>query len=135
MGDVSQHAYLEGIKLFNRANFFEAHEVLEDVWRGARNPERKFLQSLIQIAVALHHHSRGNLVGARSLLARATRNLEPYPERFGGVDLRTLRKSLHGWSKALAESRPAPPHFLIRVRVRNENRRGRGGRRVKTQNA
>jgi predicted metal-dependent hydrolase len=130
MGDVSHHPYLEGIKLFNSANFFEAHEVLEDVWRPARNPERKFLQSLIQVAVALHHHSRGNLVGARSLLARATRNLEPYPEKFGGVDLRVLRKSLQRWSKALAESRPAPPHFKIKVQARNENRRGRGGRRV-----
>jgi len=130
MGDVSQHAYLEGIKLFNSRNFFEAHEVLEDVWRESRNPERKFLQSLIQIAVALHHHSRGNLVGARSLLARATRNLEPYPEKFGGVDLRPLRRSLGRWSKALAESRPAPPHFQIKVRAPNENRRGRGGRRV-----
>ncbi len=127
MGDVSHILYLEGIKLFNSANFFEAHEVLEDVWRPARNPERKFLQSLIQVAVALHHHSRGNLVGARSLLARATRNLEPYPEKFGGIDLRVLRRSLHRWSKALAESRPAPPHFKIKVQARNENR---GGRRV-----
>jgi len=124
MGDVSHHPYLEGIKLFNSANFFEAHEVLEDVWRPARNPERKFLQSLIQVAVALHHHSRGNLVGARSLLARATRNLEPYPEKFGGIDLRVLRRSLHRWSKALAESRPAPPHFKIKVQARNETRRG-----------
>jgi|HubBroStandDraft_6_1064221.scaffolds.fasta_scaffold596541_2 predicted metal-dependent hydrolase len=125
MGDVSHHLYFEGIKLFNRQNFFEAHEVLEDVWRPARNPDRKFLQSLIQIAVALHHHSRGNLVGARSLLARATRNLEPYPERFGGIDLRALRRSLERWSKALAESRPAPPHFRIKVQVRNESRGGR----------
>lgn len=89
--------------------------MLEDVWRESRNPEKKFLQSLIQIAVALHHHSKGNLVGARSLLARATRNLAPYPEKFGGVDLRPLRKSLKQWSKALAESRPAPPHFKIKV--------------------
>ena len=123
MGDIAQHLYLEGIKLFNRGQFFEAHEVLEEVWRPARNPERKFLQSLIQVAVALHHHSRGNLVGARSLLARATRNLEPYPERFGGVDLRSLRRSLHRWSKALAESGPVPPHFRITVRSSVVSRR------------
>jgi hypothetical protein len=115
MGDVSDHPYLRGIKLFNRAEFFEAHEVLEDVWRESRNPERKFLQALIQVAVALHHHSRGNLVGAKSLLGRAARNLEPYPERFGGVDLAALRKSLNAWSTALAKARPAPRHFRIRV--------------------
>lgn len=115
MGDTSPPPYLEGIKLFNRAEFFAAHEVLEEVWRDARNPERKFLQSLIQVAVALHHHSRGNLVGARSLLARATRNLEPYPDKFGGVDLGVLRRSLHRWSEALSKSRPAPPYFKIKI--------------------
>ncbi len=123
MGDMPQQLYLEGIELFNRAEFFDAHEVLEDVWRDARNPERKFLQSLIQVAVALHHHGRGNLAGARSLLARATRNLEPYPERFGGVDLRSLRRSLGRWNKALAESRPTPPHFQIKIRLSVVSRR------------
>lgn len=123
MGDVPHHPYFEGIELFNRQNFFEAHEVLEDVWRDARNPDRKFLQSLIQVAVALHHHSRGNLVGARSLLARATRNLEPYPDRFGGINLRLLRRSLQRWSKALAESRPAPPHFQIQLQSSVVSRR------------
>jgi hypothetical protein len=62
--------YREGIALFNQHSFFEAHEVLEDVWRAAPERERKFLQGLIQVAVALHHHSRGNLVGCRSLLDR-----------------------------------------------------------------
>ncbi len=123
MGEMPPHLYLEGIKLFNGAKFFEAHEVLEDVWRDARNPDRKFLQSLIQVAVALHHHSRGNLVGARSLLARATRNLEPYPDKFGGVDLLMLRRSLHRWSKALSENGPAPPHFQIRVQTSVVSRR------------
>jgi len=103
--------------LFNRHEFFEAHEVLEDVWRAAHRhaPEKKFLQALIQIAVALHHHSRGNRIGARSLLARATRNLAGYPDTFAGIHLVTLRTSLRSWSHALAENGPAPPHFQIKV--------------------
>ena len=55
--------FREGIKLFNSAEFFEAHEVLEDVWRGAPAAEKRFLQGLIQVAVALHHHSKENRVG------------------------------------------------------------------------
>ena len=66
--------YLHGIRLFNRAAFFEAHEALEDVWRAAPESEKKFLQGLIQIAVGLHHYGTGNLVGARSLLGRAARH-------------------------------------------------------------
>jgi predicted metal-dependent hydrolase len=120
---VAGHNYNLGIKLFNRKKFFEAHEVLEDLWRESHNPEKKFLQALIQIAVGLHHHSRGNRVGARSLLARAARNLEPYPERFGGVDLAPLRKSLHAWAEALRENGPPPPHFKIKMQSSAISRR------------
>ena len=116
MGDVSQQPFFEGIKLFNSQNFFEAHEVLEDVWREARNPEKKFLQALIQISVALHHHSRNNHAGAKSLLARALRNLGPYPDRFGGIDLLLLRRSVANWSEALHERRAPPPHFRINLK-------------------
>lgn len=98
-----------GVELLNSAHFFEAHEVLEDAWRAAPDAERRFLQGLIQIAVALHHHSRGNLVGCRSLLARAHRNLALYPAEHEGVDLAALRSALLAWTSALEANRPAPP--------------------------
>ncbi len=114
--------YLHGIQLFNDASFFEAHEVLEDVWRVASEPERRFLQALIQLAVAFHHRSQGNLVGARSLLARAARNLCGYPENFGGIQLTPLRQSITHWQSALQESTPeegTPP--LPRLVVRRQS--------------
>ena len=101
--------YLQGIKLFNSEAYFEAHEVLEDVWRSAPAEEKKFLQGLIQVAVALHHHHKGNVVGARSLLARASRNLSAYPKDFGGIRLPELLRSLAQWQRALAESKSVPP--------------------------
>ena|SRR5437899_10204647 len=102
-------AYGRGIALFNHAAFFEAHEVLEDAWRAAPAQEKKFLQGLIQIAVALHHHGNGNLVGARSLLGRAARNLSGYSENFGGIELKQLRYSVAQWQRALGEGTPVPP--------------------------
>jgi len=112
---MDSQAYFRGIQLFNEAEFFQAHEVLEDVWREAGQPERRFLQGLIQVAVALHHHSQGNAVGARSLLARAARNLSGYPEAFGGLHLQELRAALEAWQQALAEGRllPAPPKLRM----------------------
>ncbi|MBZ5706890.1 MAG: DUF309 domain-containing protein [Acidobacteriia bacterium] len=101
--------FRRGVELFNRAEFFDAHEVLEDVWHAAPAAERKFLQGLVQIAVALHHHSRGNLVGARSLLKRAAKNLAGYPETFAGIELAELLASLADWERALAGGEPAPP--------------------------
>jgi uncharacterized protein len=106
---VDSARFREGIKLFNSAEFFEAHEVLEDVWRAAPAAEKRFLQGLIQVAVALHHHSKENRVGARSLLARARRNLSGYPDKFGGIDLKPLLKSLARWQAALEDGRSTPP--------------------------
>jgi uncharacterized protein len=98
----------EGIELFNRAAFFDAHEALEDVWRAAPQPEKRFLQGLIQVAVALHHHGNGNLAGARSVLRRAFRNLSLYPEGFGGIHSAGLLHSILDWLRALDEGTPVP---------------------------
>ncbi len=73
---MDPEGFKKGIEHFNCGEFFEAHEVWEDVWRAIDSPrEKRFVQGLIQVAVALHHHSTGNHVGAESLLRRATRNL------------------------------------------------------------
>jgi predicted metal-dependent hydrolase len=97
------NAFRHGLELFNRGEFFDAHEVLEDVWRAAPPPEKKFLQGLIQVAVGLHHYSRGNLAGARSLLARAARNLDDYGDHHGGIELARFRRSVLECSQSLAE--------------------------------
>lgn len=101
--------YLKGIELFNRAAFFDAHEALEDVWRAAPLAEKKFLQGLIQVAVALYHHGNGNSVGARSVLRRGFRNLSRYPEGFGGIHLAGLLHSVSDWLRALDEGAAPPP--------------------------
>jgi uncharacterized protein len=106
---VYAHRFAEGIKLFNHAEFFEAHEVLEDVWREAPAAEKRFLQGLIQAAVAFHHHSSGNVIGARSLLSRAHRNLSGFQGQFWGIHLEPLLESLARWQAALEDGRPVPP--------------------------
>jgi len=103
--------FQHGIKLFNAGSFFDAHEVLEDVWREAEGDRKKFLQALIQAAVGLHHHSTGNIVGARSLLARSSRKLTDYPEGYCGIALDELCASLREWQVSLADGDmpPRPP--------------------------
>jgi predicted metal-dependent hydrolase len=67
----------EGLLLFNRGNFYDAHEVWEDLWRETTDPVLKTCyQGLIQAAVGLHHLGRRNLVGARSQLGKSIRNLQ-----------------------------------------------------------
>ena len=99
-----------GVDLLNRGEFYDAHEVLEDAWRGAPEPERRFLQGLIQVAVAFHHHSRGNRIGFRSLLERAIRNLSSYPAQHAGLDLAALLENLTQWRET-QEKEATPPAF------------------------
>jgi uncharacterized protein len=108
MRSVMRHGLDHGIRLFNDAAFFDAHEALEDVWRAAPVAEKKFFQGLIQIAVALHHHGNGNVVGARSVLRRAFRNLSLYPEGFGGIESALLLHSISEWQRALDDDTPVP---------------------------
>ena len=97
-----------GIALFNGAHFFEAHEVLEDVWRAAPAEEKRFFQGLVQLAVAFHHHSTGNRIGMRSVMERGMRNLDGYPNDFYGIQLPPLQHSLREWREALDNQRPPP---------------------------
>ena len=105
---MDAEGYARGIELFNEQEFYDAHEIWEDVWRESIGHEKKFLQGLIQAAVALHHHSTGNVVGACSLLERAGRNLAAYPEDFGGIQLNALILMLAAWRKALLAGSPNP---------------------------
>ncbi len=98
---MDQAGFQRGLALFNAGEYFDAHEVWEDVWRAAPVEQKKFLQGVIQVAVALHHHSRGNLEGARSLLARAQRNLSDYPDHYEGVNLSAARAAIADCERAL----------------------------------
>ena len=101
--------FQRGADLFNAGHYFDAHEVWEDVWRAAPVEEKEFLQGLIQVAVALHHHGRGNLDGARSLLARAQRNLLDYPDSYAGVNLAAVRAAITQCQRALDTGAPLTP--------------------------
>ncbi len=113
--DSQELRYRQGIRLFNSRAFFDAHEVLEDLWRGAAVPEKPFLQGLIQVAVALHHYSKGNATGAASLLARGERNLAGYPEMYGGIDLGALRRAITAWRRAIGGGHAPPPPPQLRT--------------------
>jgi hypothetical protein len=96
---------LHGLQLFNTARFFDAHEALEDVWREApqRSHLQRHLQGLVQLAVAFHHQSTGNFVGARSVLERGLNNLEGAHASFPDLDLEHLGACLKPWREYLIQ--------------------------------
>src|SRR4051812_41080670 len=96
--------YLAGIEHFNACDFFEAHEVWEDVWTDYRGPDRKFYQGLIQVAVCLHHFGNGNIRGAKKLYHSSRGYLEAYRPRHLGLDLEKLLKEFEACLKEVIES-------------------------------
>jgi uncharacterized protein len=110
--DWKSGALAEGVRCYRSCEFWNAHEHWESVWLRLEEPEKTFLQSLIQISAAFHHLQNGNLRGTISLLRRALKRLEPYPEHFGGVDIAQVRKEAGEWLLALEnEIRTRPKSF------------------------
>lgn len=80
-----ERALERGIEHFNAGRYFQAHEAWEEGWHPSPAPERDFWQGLTQLAVGMTHRERGNRHGAVTLLERAARKLNDYPERYKGV--------------------------------------------------
>ena len=78
--------YLAGVLLFNAQDYFEAHEVWEDLWAESHGDERRFYQGLIQAAVGLCHFSNGNLGGAAKLYRSSRDYMERCGSPFLGLD-------------------------------------------------
>jgi predicted metal-dependent hydrolase len=91
----------EGLRCYRAQEFFAAHEHWECVWLRSKEPEKSFLQGLIQVAAAFHHLQRDNPRGTRSLLHRAHRQLQRYPNCFRGMDVASLCKEIDEWLRAL----------------------------------
>ncbi len=88
--DWSEGALAEGLRLYEAGEFFTAHEAWESVWLGSPEPEKTFLQGLIQVTAAFHHLRRNNPLGAMRLLQAALRRLDRYPPGFGGISVTLL---------------------------------------------
>lgn len=78
--------YLAGILFFNARDFFEAHEVWEDLWAESHGAERRFYQGLIQAAVGLFHFGGGNLGGAVKLYRSSADYMRGCGSPFLGLD-------------------------------------------------
>lgn len=100
--DPRLQSYLE---LFNRQEYWDSHEVLEDLWRETEGELRDLYQGLIQVAAALVHWQRGNRHGMDQLEQRATTRLARYRPTALGLDLDGL---LAGLARCLHEGGPPP---------------------------
>ncbi len=86
--------YLAGIVLFNRGDFFEAHEVWESLWMETFDSDKQFYQGLIQAAVGLCHFCNGNVRGAAKLYRSSRDYMNRYGSRHLGLDLEAFWREM-----------------------------------------
>lgn len=96
MSEASEYdpRYLEGIALFNDVEFFEAHDIWEELWADHQGPSRRYYQGLIQAAVCLHHFGNGNIRGAKKLYYGCRGYLDEYQPEHLGLDLKAFLDQL-----------------------------------------
>ncbi len=75
----------------------------------SQEPEKRFLQAIIQVAAAFHHLDRHNPAGAASLLRRALTKLSGYPAVFAEIEIETLREDIALWLQAIEGASNSAP--------------------------
>jgi uncharacterized protein len=105
--------YLEGIRLFNEEDFFECHDVLEELWADVEGEGKRFLQGMIQAAVALFHFGNENLGGARKLYTTSMQYLEEYRPAYMGLDLEKFRDDMAACFRELLDAGETYPAGVV----------------------
>ena len=111
----TQGALAEGLRRYNAGEYFIAHEAWETVWLEAHEPDKTFLQGLIQVTAAFHHLQRNNPVGTGRLLHAALRRVQPYPASFGGISVTVLCSDIRERIRALNANEPMPEPTRARI--------------------
>ncbi len=76
---VGDPRYAGYFTLFNEQRYYEAHDVLEDLWLEDRSgADGQFYKALIQFAGAFVHLQKGRLPPGARLFALARKNLGPF---------------------------------------------------------
>lgn len=90
--------YLGYFELFNAQLYYEAHDVLEELWLPIRRePQGDFYKGLIQLAGAFVHLQKNRLRPAAALFKLSRTNLEKYPTIHEQLDLEKLLQLMNEW--------------------------------------
>ena len=94
--------YLGYFDLFNRQCFYEAHDVLEDLWLVDRNgPDGAFYKGLIQLAGAFVLLQKNRLRATDRVFGLAEANLRRYPRRHCSIELGPVLAIVRQWREEL----------------------------------
>ena len=99
--DMQAH-YLGYFECFNQGLYFEAHDVLEELWLADRKgPNYSFYKGMIQLAGAFVHLQKNRLKPSAALFKLAQANLQKYPAVHERLDLVKLQETIQKWVQQL----------------------------------
>lgn len=81
---------LQGIEEFNRGEFYECHEYLEEAWMQESGRIRYLYQGILQVGVGFYHLKNSNWRGATGLLRNGTVRLKEFEPATLGLDVAKL---------------------------------------------
>jgi predicted metal-dependent hydrolase len=96
-GDLNPY-YAGYFDCFNQQQFYEAHDVLEELWLKDRHgPAGDFYKGLIQLAGAFVHLQKRRTQPSIALLNLAEANLSKYAPRFERLDVTSTLELIMNW--------------------------------------
>ena len=111
-GQTLDAHYLAYFQCFNQQLFYEAHDVLEELWLTDRHgPSGAFYKGLIQLAGAFVHLQKSRPGPAAALFKLAQTNLGAYPAGYERLDLLAILALIRNWLATL-EGRNESPVLL-----------------------
>lgn len=119
--------YLGFFECFNRGLFYEAHDVLEELWLAERKgPNDAFYKGLIQLAGAFVHLQKNRLRPSAALFKLAHSNLEKYPPLHQDLDITVVIQLIQAWLNRLEAAEfqlnplasNGPPELRLRTGAR-----------------
>jgi len=114
--DVAKHPfYLAFFRCWNEQRYYEAHDVLEQLWLNSDSRDADFFKGLIQAAGAfvhlqkrfehpLHAKHRRRLAPAVRLFRLAERNLSSFTPRRHGLNVAPLCQLLRAYADQIVAS-------------------------------
>jgi uncharacterized protein len=93
--------FWQGVEEFNQQEFYDCHDTLEALWMEAPEPEKKFYQGILQIAVGLYHLSQKNWKGAVILMGEGLGRLDYYYPDYSGINVEQFMDETTQLLKAL----------------------------------
>jgi hypothetical protein len=82
--------FWQGVNQFNQEEFYACHDTFEALWMEAIEPQKRFYQGILQIAVACYHLGNLNWRGAVILLGEGIGRLKDYQPVYESIDVTRL---------------------------------------------